>query len=122
MSERLDFDGEEMPTMKLNMAEGREFDSTPLNTTLFTYLGRLACYDHVFIQTGDEDDATMVGTYVFNTHPVYPEMTQFMLENNYPMVLNRIEVPDCDVDAWQRMVAQQTDDLEGGIPDSWLSE
>lgn len=119
MSERLDFGKDELPVMKLTIGENREFDATPLNTTLFTYLGRLACYDHVFIQTGDEDPRTMIGTYVFNTHPVFPDMTEFMVEHNFPMILNRIEVPDCDVEAWQRMVAQHADDLDQGIPEGW---
>lgn len=119
MSEKLEPKEGEYPAMRLTIGENREFESTPFNTTLFTYLGRLACYDHVFIQTGDENDTTMVGTYVFNTHPVYPDMSAFMIEHDFPLMLNRVEVPDCDVEAWQRMVAQQVDDLDQGIPEGW---
>lgn len=121
MSERLEFNPEEMPRIKLNMPSG-EFEATPLNTTLFTFLGRLACYDHIFLQTGDETDEAMVGTYIFNQHSVYDEMAAFLVENNYPMLLNRIETPDCDIDAFNRMVSQSASDLDSGIPDEWLGD
>jgi hypothetical protein len=75
----------------------------------------------VFLQTGDEDEATIVGTYVFNQHSVYDEMASFIIEADYPMVLNRIEVPDCDIAAFNRMVSQQATDLDH-IPDEWLGD
>lgn len=118
MPEKLQYEPGDLPEMKLHMANG-EFVATPVNTTLFTFLGRLAMYDHVFLQTGEETEATIVGTYVFNQHPVFREMAEFIMEQNYPMVLNRIEVPDCDVAAFNRMVEQSTGDLDGGVPEGW---
>lgn len=117
MSERLEFNREEMPSMTLHMPGG-EFEATPINTTLFTFLGRLACYDHVFLQTGEEDEGVISGTYIFNQLSIYDEMAAFLVEASYPMLLNRIEVPDCDINAFNKMVSQQTENLDH-IPDDW---
>lgn len=118
MTERFVQPHNELPKMKLDL-QGSEFEATPENTTLFTFLGRIACYSHVFIQTGPEDDEVMVGTYVFASHPVYENMAQFMAEYGYPMHTNLREVADCDVNAYDRMISQQTNDLDH-IPDEWL--
>lgn len=119
MSERLDPDQEDLPTITLHMETG-EFVASPINTTLFTFLGRLAIYNHIFVQTGDEDDRVMVGTYVFSTHSVYQDIVNFMVEEDFPMMLNRLEVPDCDVNAYNRMIEQHMGDVGDTIPDDWL--
>jgi hypothetical protein len=120
MSERLDYDPSELPHMKLTLGEDREFNSTPENTTLFTHLGRLAMYDHIFLQTGSEDNDIILGTYVFNTHSSFEGMADFMMDNHYPMILNKLEAADCDVQAFNRMIEQQAGDLEQGVPDDWV--
>ena len=117
MSERLEYNQGDLPEMKLQLPSG-EFRATPENTTLFTFLGRLACYDHIFLQTGDEDERTITGTYVFNQHSVFEEMAAFVVEHDYPMVLNRIEVPDCDLNAFNSMIHQNTNDIDH-VPDDW---
>lgn len=118
MKERLEFNEEDLPRIKLRFDSDRSFDATPLNTTLFTHLGRLAMWDHVFMQTGEEDEM-MVGSYVFRSADVFDELAAFIAENNYPMVLNKIEVSECDQVAFDRMLAQNSGDLDT-IPDEWM--
>lgn len=103
---------EDLPSMSLNMGERGEFEATPENTSLFNFLGHLACYNHVFIQLGDEDEETMTGTYVFSTHPVYRQMAEYMMQNGYPMHLNLRQVAECDQNAFNRMVEQQASTLD----------
>lgn len=104
-------------TLQLN---GREdFEATPENTSLFQFAGQLACYNHVFIQTGEETDEVSMGAYVFNTHPVYHEMVAFMVRHEYPMHLYLREVAECDINAFNNMIAQHASELDNGVPEEW---
>lgn len=117
--------------LMLNFGDGREFEMRPDNATLYTFLGETALKggikfnnesaNHVFLQTGEQDDETMTGTYVFSTAESYAPLANFMVEHDYPMVLNRREVPACDMEAYLRMVDQTASNAE--IPDEipdWL--
>lgn len=108
------------PGMKLNLEGGGEFEATRENTSLFTYLGHYACYDHVFVQMHEEDQV-MVGTYIFNMHPAYPQVMAYMIENCYPMHLNLLQPAQCDEDAFNRMIRNDVEnDLDNGLPGEWL--
>jgi hypothetical protein len=65
---------EEEPRLKLTLSSGGEFYATRDNTTLFQFFGRLAIYDHVFIETGMED-STPTGIYLFQLRHL-PTLTQ----------------------------------------------
>lgn len=112
MTERLEPE-QDRPAMKLSFGS-REFEATPDNTSLFQFMGRLACYNHVFMQTNEEDEEP-TGTYVFNQHPVYPQMIEYMIANDYPMHLNLRQVAECDVNAFNQMVQQYTGDLDSEL-------
>lgn len=111
------------PQMNIIGADGTTFEAVRENTTLFTHLGRLACFDHVFIHTHLEfdDDEQVVGTYVFRENDQFAEMENYMFENDYPMILNRLVVADCDRLAWENMVTREIeyDDLDDGVPEEW---
>lgn len=109
---------EDEPMMYVTASDGTVFEAIRENTTLFTHLGRLACYDHVFIHTNvDQDtDEQMVGTYVFRQHEAFGEMEEYMFENDYPMVLNKLQVAECDINAWNNMIAREIEsNLEGWL-------
>lgn len=113
---------EEEAKLNLYLGDGREFEMTPDNATLFTFIGRLAMYDHVFLETGEpKDDDTMIGTYVFNQAEAYPQLSSFMVEYDYPMILNRRDVPQCDQDAYGRYVDQvaSKEEIPDTFPDDW---
>lgn len=120
------------PTLRLNLGEDREFEMRPTNATLFTFLGKTAMHgimfdnsnvDHVFLQTGNEDERTMTGTYLFKTSGSYEAIAAFMIENQYPLILNRRDVPGCDMNAYLRMVdqhaASEAEELDDFFPEDW---
>lgn len=112
---------EQNPAMKLNLA-GAEFEATPENTSLFAYLGHLACYSHVFLQLGDNERGQATATYVFSSHPAFETMREYMFENGYPLHVNLQEVAECDVGAFEAMIEQQMSDIESGVPDEWAEQ
>lgn len=107
------------PVIKLNLA-GEEFEATPDNAHLYKFLGELACYSHVFLVTGYDDDAdSYKGSYIFQNSAVFGQLALIMMNNGFPLHLNLREVPDCDVSAFNRMIDQQVADIDD-FPDEWL--
>jgi hypothetical protein len=104
--------------LKIN---GEDYRANRKNTTLFTFAGSLAIYDHIFCVMGEEEAAdTYRGCYIFKEaqENLYRTLGQFIVDNNFPQILNRNEVPDCDVTAWGNKMFQ---DLrhEPGVPEGW---
>ena len=120
MSERLE-PQEGLPKMRLGLSGG-EFEATPENSHLYTFMGRLAMYNHIFLVTS-EGEGTISGTYLFNqihtSQEVFDELSDFMIANDYHTDLNRREVPDCDVKAYDDTVVGMTEDLGDTIPEGW---
>ena len=119
MSERLDHE-EDLPVIRLKMTSG-ELELTPENSSLYLFLGKLACYSHVFVETGRTEDDTnrMIGSYLFSNSDIFTEVADFMVSRGYPLHANLREVQDCDINAFDDMIAQQATDLDT-IPDDWL--
>jgi hypothetical protein len=108
---------EQEPGFKLSLADGRELEATRDNTTLFTFIGKLSLYDHVFFLTDQERN---MGTYLFNVNPMFDEVQDYMITNDYPAHINLRDVAQCDIDAFDKMVSTDVAiDLEGGIPEDW---
>lgn len=110
-----------VPSMKLHLGELGDFEATPENTSLYLYLGSLACYSNVFLQ-GTDPEQPKAGSFVFAHSPAFEDIRDFMLENEYPAHVNLREVPDCDVEAFDRMVGMNTSDIGDSIPDEWLDD
>ena len=111
---------ENEPVIKLELVDGTESEATRANTSLFRHMGHYAIYDHVFIVLDEEKSH---GTYIFSNSLMYPQIVQFMVENEYPMHLNLQTAADCDIQAWEHMVSQDAaSDLESGIPEEWIGE
>lgn len=103
---------------------GEPFQMTRHNATLFSFLGRqmiegaeedISKYDHIFLQTGQEDEAA-VGGYVFGDSEVFATLANFMNHYQFPMILNRLNVPQCDIDAWNKSHFQDIGDF---VPEEW---
>lgn len=120
--------------LRLNLG-GNEFEARPDNTTLFTFLGRSAIrgvemdhhrLNHVFFQTGEEDEGTLSGSYVFRTdknEETFDTIVGHIVEHDYPMMLNRRDVPECDVNAYFNMLdlkaTEEAGDLGDFLPEGW---
>jgi hypothetical protein len=100
---------------------GEPYNANRKNTTLFTFAGSLAIYDHVFCVLGEEEAAdTYRGCYIFKIaqEKLYGTLGKFIVDNNFPQILNRNEVPECDITAWEN---RMFNDLrhESGVPEPW---
>lgn len=105
------------PRINLNVNEDT-VEARRDNTTLYTFLGALALYNHIFVVT-DEESQTSPGFYIFADQPVFQEMAKYMFDTDYPMHLNMQEVAECDLNAYDRHVEQMCQDVESGVPEDW---
>lgn len=115
------------PGLKITIGN-EEFEATPYNTTLFTFLGRIAIkdmeydssrFDHIFLQRGDVDSETISGAYIFKTSETletFDAIKAHLESHSFPMMLNRRGVPECDVTAYFNMLDRYVASQE--IPDS----
>lgn len=87
---------EKEPVLEITM-NGEKLLAHRGNTSLFTFAGELACYDHVFIVTDEESNS---GGYLFRNQEIFNQLAGFLFENLYPMHLNMDEVAECDVRAF----------------------
>lgn len=100
----------------LSMTDGREQRMDRTNSALFTHLGNLAMYDHVFVQTSDPEGERTLGVYIFRHSPVFGQLATYMVQNQFPQHLNRIDVAECDLDAFEAALAQE---VPSELPDDW---
>lgn len=107
---------EDEPVAHINVGE-REFEVNRGNTRLFTFMGRLALYNHVHYSDREND----VAFYVFNFVNGYNELASFVAENDFTMYLNQTEVPQCDLDAYDRAIKASMKGLDS-VPEDWLDE
>jgi len=95
---QLTYKNKHMPDKALELTiNGQEVLATRHNTAMFTFLGDLACYDHVFICVNEEEGS---GAYLFKNQQIWRDLAGFIMENQFPMHLNLPEVAECDVDAF----------------------
>jgi hypothetical protein len=110
--------GEEEPVLHLNLTNGERYDLTRENGTLYRFCGQLAMYDHAFLVLDEEKGK---GLYVFGTNPTFGKIAKHMIKHNYPAHLNLRQVAECDMRAFDAMIAKDAgEDLEGGVPEGWL--
>lgn len=103
----------EEPEAKIRV-NGQEFLARRENTSLFRHLGKHAIFDHVFLQTGENE-----GAYIFNHVGGYEELSDYMMQNGYPMHVNLPEASPLDQDAYMRAATQ---DLGDSFPEDWEAE
>lgn len=84
------------PALELTM-NGEKIIANRHNTAMFTFLGELAVYDHIFVLT---DEETNSGAYLFKNQDVWKELAGFLIEHEFPMHLNMDEVAECDRNAF----------------------
>lgn len=109
---------ENEPSFIAQFEGGQEIEATRDNTTLFTHIGRLALYDHVFIVLDEEENR---GSYIFQINPAFEGIADFMIANEYPMHLNLREVADCDLEAYDGMIKGMVGDIDT-LPPEWTNE
>lgn len=115
---------EKEPAIGINLGDTR-FEMTRRNTFLYTFLGKAALYNHVFLKRDDmpaTDDGNIIGTYLFETalpqNGIWDKLKSTLQENDYPQYLNHAEASDTDIRAYIETV---TKDLESTdtVPEDW---
>lgn len=89
----------------------------PENSSLFTFMGRLAMYDHVFLTTNPDEG---VGTYIFASfNEAYQPLAEAMIDQEFPAHINLTDVADCDKSAFENMLRHSLEDVSDFVPDEW---
>lgn len=107
---------EEEPALNIKL-DGQEFEINRRNTMLYTFIGELAIYDHIFITTCEEE-GRQTGTYIFKPNKGYMDLATFMMEKAFPAQLNMPRVADCDVQAFENHYLRDVRGLES-FPEEW---
>lgn len=104
------------PAIRLEVNGVPKYELNRLNTTLHTYLGRLAIYNHVFYADIHEEEV-QESFYIFNFQDAYEPIATYMVENDYTLVLNQTEISSNDQEAYIRSATRGVGDT---IPEEWV--
>lgn len=121
MTERIKWqpdDPENEPVARLGLPNGETFEARRDTATLWTFLGRLAIYNHIHCHETDDKEVKQ-SFYIFNHVNGYDTLAKYMVENQYPMILNQTEVSKTDQEAYIRSATADLNRLSH-IPDEWL--
>lgn len=81
-------------SLDVSFPEGLKVTANRFNTTLYTFFGDLAMYNHVFIVTAEDADAEdeVEGQHVFCDDPRYQALWELVIYHDFPAVLNSLGV------------------------------
>jgi hypothetical protein len=97
---------------------GEPWFMTRNNGALFTYFGRLAVHNHVFLILDWEDN---LAQHVWVENPLYAKLAKFIIENNYVQHLNMAEVSKSDLAQHHADLLQDLKNTKT-VPKDWLRE
>lgn len=103
---------------KLIMIGEHEFLVTRRNTKLYTFFGSIATRNHVFINTGEDQEDVQYGSYVFAHDEAWGFLTRFIIDHEFPMALNALDVLPWDEEAFQRSIEGLTIESDY-FPEEW---
>ena len=123
MTERIKWqpdDPENEPVARLGLPNGETFEARRDTATLYSFLGSLAIFNHIYCHEMSEDGNEVAQSfYIFSHVDGYDRLARYMVENNYPMILNQTEVSKTDQEAYIRSATSDLNRLSH-IPDEWL--
>jgi hypothetical protein len=96
------------------------FEVTRYNTFLYTFLGQLATRNHIFVQTG-EDEEVCTGVYVWKTfhQNQFDYLHEHILKFNYQQFLNLTQVSELDEQSYERAIKRQCNEIGDFIPEEF---
>lgn len=68
---------------------------------LFTFFGKLAMYDHVYL-VPQQGETAPIGGWVWSDQKVYQPLVDFIITHKLPQRLNSNEVAKCDKQAFRQ--------------------
>jgi folate-binding Fe-S cluster repair protein YgfZ len=104
-------------TVTLN---GEDFECNNSNTYLFTFAGKLAVKNHIFIMTG-ETDKNIIGVYIWETiqQGVFDQLRAEIEQRAYPQMLNLTRISEVDEKAFERAIDKDIATIGDFIPDDF---
>lgn len=104
---------------QINLSIGsQEFEMRPSNSELYHYVGALAVWNHLFIQT-EESEELRTGTFIPREligHEQFDEIGVMMAENGFPCRINQKEVAESDAEIITKILAGKVEDT---LPEDW---
>lgn len=98
---------------------GQEFHMRRDNAILFTHLGELAVWDHIFVRYQEEPPKW---NYIPSTAEIFPTLVEFMRENRYTRHEDLQEVNENDQAILMRFWTRDIQDKELTVPQEWLED
>jgi hypothetical protein len=106
---------------KVNFTDGTSFEINRKRAALYTFFGELSVYNHVYFELPKDkldpavlepsepalenvEDDGLACCYVFSDDPQYKELAGFLVDNDFPLILNQQEIENSDREA---LVGQQ---------------
>ena len=95
---------------------GEAFTPTAENTSLYSFAGDLAMYNHAFIQSSDKYH------YVFEQSQnagTYKILAEAAVAQEFQQILNLRTVPECDVAAYTKLAVSDLPNFDH-VPQDWI--
>ena len=93
--------------------EGKEFETSPHNTELIRYAGKLAIYNHIILQVED------IELRVFGKSPAYDYLEELAIANEYPIHDNLQVVLSHEERAFNDYVEAVIENIPDEVPEDW---
>lgn len=106
---------ENEPKMNFTMEDGSNVEGTRYNTSLWSFLGKAALYNHVYVAASDE-----FAIYIFQTMPDFAKAARFALDNDLPIHMHIPEPSEEDVEAYENYIQSNLKDLNSFPPKEWI--
>ena len=108
---------EKEPVARLNLPNGETFEAKRDTASLYTFMGALAIYNHVYCYDV-KDNEVQQSFYIFNFVNGYNELAEYMRENEYTQHLNLPEISRSDKEAYERAALHDLHSMES-FPEDW---
>ena len=109
---------EKDPVARLNLPNGETFEARRDTASLYTFMGKLAIYNHVYCYDV-RDNEVQQSFYIFNFVDGYRELAEYMQENDYTQHLNLTEISRSDTEAYERAALHDLHTSDT-FPEEWL--
>jgi len=109
------------PAIRLRFDNDEEFIATPHNAELYRYAGEMVSRSHVFL-TREREGHRLMGSFIFSFSNVFPQLSQFLIDNDYPVHLNLQGVNPTDEAAYQTAISQiaEGEASDDFVPEGWV--
>lgn len=99
--------------VNIKFENGSDMNFNRRTMALHTHFGKLAVYDHIRLKKPDQQTLLV---FEGGAHHLYKPLLEFILRNDYPMYMNKVEVEDI---VKEQLLSSQAKKMGDTIPDDW---